>query len=262
MIINWTDIIDIILIAILVYYALSLLKGSRSMQMLIGILFLVAIYYVSQFLQLRSLHWILKNLFGYFVLTIIILFQQEVRMALANIGIPFFKRRRKSKSDYLEDIILAVETLSSRKIGAIIIFERELGLKNYISTGVPIEASISYDLLLSIFVPQSPLHDGAVIIRGDKIAAAACYLPLTTAPHLAKELGTRHRAAIGITEETDAIAIVVSEETGTISFVAEGNIKRNLSPKILHSIIKDYLFRKSKEIIRVEDAKNQASAVE
>jgi len=262
MIISWTDIIDIILIAFLIYYALSLLKGSRSMQMLIGILILVAIYYISQILQLRSLHWILKNLFGYFVLTIIILFQQEIRMALANIGIPFFKRGSKAKSDYTEDVILAVETLSSRKIGAIIIFERELGLKNYIDTGVPIGAKVSYDLLLSIFIPQSPLHDGAVIIKGDKIAAAACYLPLTTAAHLAKELGTRHRAAIGITEETDALAVVVSEETGIISFVSEGNIQRNLSPKVLYDILRDSIFGKKDKKLRVGDAQDKASVIE
>ncbi|OGF58720.1 MAG: TIGR00159 family protein [Candidatus Fischerbacteria bacterium RBG_13_37_8] len=259
MIFSWTDSLDIILIAVLIYYVLSILKGTRSMQMLIGILFLVGIYYASQILHLRSLHWLLKNLFGYFVLTIIILFQQEIRMALANIGIPFFKRRTKFPADFVEDIILAAESLSSKKIGAILVFEREIGLKNYITTGVPIDAVISYDLLLSIFMPKSPLHDGAVIIQGNKIAAAACYLPLTTEAHLAKELGTRHRAAIGITEETDAIAIVISEETGIISFVCSGAIKRNLELKALQSLLIEFLFGKKKRDMKVQDAQNQAT---
>jgi len=262
MILYWSDILDIILIAILIYYVLSLLKGSRSMQMLIGILFLVGIYYLSQILHLRSLHWLLKNLFGYFVLTIIILFQQEIRMALATIGIPFFKRRTKQSAEFIQDIILTAESLSSKKIGAIMVFEREMGLKDYITTGVPVDALVSYDLLMNIFTPLTPLHDGAVIMQGSKIAGAACYLPLTTAPHLAKELGTRHRAAIGITEETDAIAIVISEETGIISFVYNGIIKRNLEHKSLQSMLNEFLFNKKKVEVKIENAKDQTAAVE
>lgn len=262
MVLYWTDILDIILIAVLIYYVLSLLKGSRSMQMLIGILFLVAIYYISQILHLRSLHWLLKNLFGYFVSTIIILFQQEIRMALATIGIPFFRRRTKKSAEFIQDIILTAESLSSKRIGAIIVFEREMGLKDYITTGVPIDALVSYDLLLNVFTPLTPLHDGAVIIQGDKIAGAACYLPLTTLPHLAKELGTRHRAAIGITEETDAVAIVISEETGIISFVHNGIIKRNLEHKSLQALLDEFLFHKKKVEEKVENAENQTAIAE
>jgi diadenylate cyclase len=193
------------------------------------------------------------------VLTLIILFQQEIRIALATIGIPFFKRRQKLPKSFIEDIILAVESLSSKKIGAIIVFEKEIGLKNYIDTGVPLDAVISYDILLSIFMPKSPLHDGAVIIQGNKIAAAACYLPLTTEAHLAKELGTRHRAAIGLTEETDAIAIVVSEETGIISFVNSGKIERDLDSVKLQNLLREHLFGEKKIDEKMENAESQES---
>ncbi len=262
MIISWTDILDIIIIAILIYYILSLIKGTRTMQTLVGVIFLVIIYYASQLLNLRSLHWILRNLFGYFVLTLIILFQQEIRMALATIGIPFFKKRHKLPANYIEDVILATESLSSKKIGAIIVFEREIGLKNYIDSGIPLEAIISYDILLSIFMPKSPLHDGAVIIQGNKIAAAACYLPLTTEAHLAKELGTRHRAAIGITEETDAVVIVVSEETGKISFVSAGKIKRDLDLNTLQDILISYLFGKGKMDVKSQNIESQETVTQ
>lgn len=262
MIIGWTDVLDIIIITVLIYYVLSLIKGTRTMQTLVGVILLVIVYYASQLLHLRLLHWILRNLFGYFVLTLIILFQQEIRMALARIGIPFFRKRQKLPANFIEDIILAVESLSSKKIGAIIVFEKEIGLKNYISTGIPLDSLISYDILLSIFMPKSPLHDGAVIIQGNKIAAAACYLPLTTEAHLAKELGTRHRAAIGITEETDAAVIVVSEETGKISFVYSGKIIRDIDLNALQDALIINLFEKGKPNGEIQESKTQETVTE
>lgn len=262
MIIGWTDVFDIVIIAILIYYVLFLIKGTRTMQTLVGVIFLVIIYYASQLMHLRSLHWILRNLFGYFVLTLIILFQQEIRMALARIGIPFLRRRQKLHASFLEDVILAAESLSSKRIGAIIVFEREIGLKNYISTGIPLDSLISYDILLSIFMPKSPLHDGAVIIQGNKIAAAACYLPLTTEAHLAKELGTRHRAAIGITEETDAVVIVISEETGKISFVYSGKMKGDVDLNTLQDMLITNLFGRGKPNGEIQESKTQETVTE
>ncbi len=173
---------------------------------------------------------------GYIVFAVIVLFQSDIRRALAHLGrAPFFRYFAKPESaeESIEEMVVAASMLSSQHVGAIIAVERQIGLRNYIEGGIPLDAVMTYDLLVSIFQLDSPLHDGAVIVQNDRIAAAACFLPLTVNPKLSKELGSRHRAAIGLTEENDSLAIVVSEETGRISLVADGQIERGLDPDAL-----------------------------
>jgi diadenylate cyclase len=187
---------------------------------------------------------VIRNLAGYVVFAIIVLFQADIRRALAHFGRgPFFRyfERSSSAEETIEELVVAVTTLASRRVGAIIVVERQIGLRNYIEGGIPLDAMVTYDLLASIFQPGSPLHDGAVIVQGDRIAAAACFLPLSVNPRVSRDLGTRHRAAIGITEENDAIAIVVSEETGTISLVIDGNLDRGLNGDVLRARLRSLL---------------------
>ena len=221
---------DVFIVSALIYQILLLIRGTRAVQMALGLGFLVLFFYLSRWLHLETMQWILTNILPYFVFGIIVLFAAEIRRALANIGKnPLI---RKFSQDPLresyEEIVLAATTLSSQRIGGLIVIERDIGLKNYIESGVAVDAALSYDLLVTLFSPGAPLHDGAVIVQKDRITAAACFLPLTVNPKLSKELGTRHRAAIGVTEESDAVVIVVSEETGIISIVVGGKIERNL----------------------------------
>ncbi len=179
--------------------------------------FLIGLFFVSRWLQLETVNWVIRNLAAYVVFAIIVLFQADIRRALAHFGrAPFFRyfERAPSADETIEELVMAATTLAARRIGAIIVIERQIGLRNYIEGGIPLDATVTYDLLASIFQPGSPLHDGAVIVQGDRIAAAACFLPLSVNPQVSRELGTRHRAALGLTEENDAVAIVVSEETG------------------------------------------------
>jgi diadenylate cyclase len=181
---------------------------------------------------------------------VIVLFQSDIRRALAHLGrAPFFRyfTRPESAEETVEELIVAASMLSSQHIGAIIAIERQIGLRNYIEGGIPLDATLTYDLLLSIFQRESPLHDGAVIVQDDRIAAAACFLPLTVNPKLGKELGSRHRAAIGLTEENDAVAIVVSEETGVISVVAEGQIERALDADALRDRLRSLVLQRRGE---------------
>jgi len=233
------DLIDIFLVAFVIYRFLLLIKGTRGMQMAVGIEFLVLFYYVAKLGQLQATEWLLTNFLTYIVFAIIVLYQMEIRRGLAQIGrTPLWRRfaGRRPREPY-EEIILAATTLSAQKIGGLIVIEGAIGLKNYIETGIRLDALLTYDLLVSIFNPRVPLHDGAVIVQSDRVAAAGCYLPLTLDPQLSKELGTRHRAGIGITEETDALAIIVSEETGTISAAVDGTIQRNLDSTALREVI-------------------------
>ncbi|HEY3130865.1 MAG TPA: diadenylate cyclase CdaA [Acidobacteriota bacterium] len=234
--ISIVDVIDILVVAVLMYRVLLLIRGTRGMQMTVGMISLALVYYVSRHFQLRTIQWILANFLTYFVFAIIVIYQAEIRRGLAYIGRSPLLRRfsREVKKEAFEEIVLAATTLATRRIGGLIVLEGEIGLKNYVDAGIKLEAALTYDLLVTIFSPQTPLHDGAVIIEQDRIAAAACFLPLTLDPYLSKDLGTRHRAAIGITEETDAIAIVISEETGKISAVIGGKITRSLDgPSLL-----------------------------
>lgn len=242
--ITWWDVLDIMIVSILVYELLKLIRGTRAVQMAIGITFIVGLFYLSRGLQLETLNWLIRNIVGYVVFAAIVLMQADIRRALVHIGrAPIFRRFAATErdDDTIEELMVAVTTLASRQVGAIIVVERSIGLRNYIESGIPLDSRITYDLLVSIFQPASPLHDGAVIVQGDRIAAAACFLPLTVNPRLSRDLGSRHRAAIGVTEENDAVAIVVSEETGHISLVTDGDIERRVGADALRARLRALL---------------------
>jgi diadenylate cyclase len=198
--------------------------------------FLIGLFFLSEWLQLETVNWLIRNLAAYVVVAIIVLFQSDIRRALAHFGrAPFFRyfERATSTDETLEELVTAATTLSARRIGAIMVVERQIGLRNYIEGGIPLDATVTYDLMATIFQPGSPLHDGATIVQGDRVAAAACFLPLSVNPRVSRELGTRHRAAIGLTEENDAVAIVVSEETGNISVAIAGDLERGVTADAL-----------------------------
>jgi diadenylate cyclase len=242
--IGWRDVVDIALVSLLIYEVLTLIRGTRAVQMAVGTGLAVALFYVSQIAQLETVNWLIRNMIGYVVFAAIVLFQSDIRRALAHLGrAPFFRYLAKGETvdETIEEVAVAAQMLSRERTGAIIIVERQIGLRNYVEGGIPLDAQISYDLLVSIFQPGSPLHDGAVIIQENRLSAAACFLPLTVNPRLTKDLGTRHRAAIGLTEENDAIAVVVSEETAWISLVTEGRIERNINPDQLRTRLRQLL---------------------
>ena len=229
--IGWWDLADIIVVSVIIYEVLKLIRGTRAVQMVLGAGVLVALFYGSQWGHLEATNWLIRNLFGYVVFAVIVLFQSDIRRGLAHLGrarlFRYFEKEE-SAEESIEEVVVAANMLAAQRIGAIIALERQVGLRSYIEGGIRLDAVLTYDLLLSIFQPTSPLHDGAVIVQGDKVAAAACFLPLTVNPRLGKELGSRHRAAIGLTEENDSVAIVVSEESGCISVVVDGQIERGL----------------------------------
>jgi diadenylate cyclase len=233
--VTFWDVIDILIVSLIVYELLKLIRGTHAVQMALGIAVIVGMFYFSRGFQLETLNWLIRNVVGYVVFAAIVLMQGDIRRALVHIGrAPFFRAFRRfdrpvPDDDIVEELVVAANTLSTRRTGALIVIERSIGLRNYIEGGIPLDARLTYDLLVSIFQPTSPLHDGAVIVQADRIAAAACFLPLTINPRLSRELGSRHRAALGITEENDAIAIVVSEETGVISLVMNGDLERGLT---------------------------------
>jgi len=223
-------IIDVGLVAVLIYQFLILVRGTRAAPMLVGVAALGLAFYFARLGELRTLDWLLSTLLPYVVFALIVVFQSEIRHALANLGSRLsLMRSSSSVADVYDDIVLAANLFSQNQTGALIVIEREIGLRTYIESGVALDARLSYDLLATIFRPSAPLHDGAVIVQRDRIAAAACFLPLSMNPVLSTQLGTRHRAAIGITEETDAVAIIVSEETGTISVAVAGSVERELT---------------------------------
>lgn len=227
--------LDILIIAVLIYYVLKLLRGTRAVQMVVGIALLVLFYRVAQWARLEMVEWLLTTLLPYVAIALIVLFQPEIRRALSRVGrnLTLLKFTAHSPKSAYDDIIMAVGYFSQHRIGALLVIERHAGLRTYIESGIPLDAKLSYDLLLSVFRPGSPMHDGAVIIQGSRAAAAACFLPLSLNPLISKKLGTRHRAAIGITEESDAVVVLVSEETGAISLAAAGAIETNLTPEEL-----------------------------
>ncbi len=232
------DLIDIAIVAFLIYRFLLLMRGTRGVQMTFGIVMLLLFYWVTRYYRLTAVQWLLSNVLTYIVFAIIVLYQSEIRRGLAGIGkTSIWGRQRRRGNDGFEEIVLAATTLASKKIGALVVLERDIGLRNYVESGIALDAMLTYDLLVTIFSPNTPLHDGAVIVQHNRIEAAGCFLPLTLDPFLSKELGTRHRAAIGITEETDAVAIIVSEETGTISLAIGGRITRNLDGATLRAAL-------------------------
>jgi uncharacterized protein (TIGR00159 family) len=246
--VDWWDLVDILVVALIVYEVLKLIRGTRAVQMALGAAVFVGLFYASQWGHLETVNWLIRNLAGYVVFAIIVLFQSDIRRALAHLGrAPFFRyfAKEESAEESIEELVMATSMLSAQQIGAIIAIERQIGLRNYIEGGIPLDATMTYDLLLSVFQPSSPLHDGAVIVQGDRVAAAACFLPLTVNPKLSKQLGSRHRAAIGLTEENDSVAIVVSEETGDISLVADGQIERRLDADALRARLRTLLMQRS-----------------
>ncbi len=239
------NILDIALVFLIVYTVLKLVRGTRAVPMAAGIAAFALLYWLAAKRDLATLEFVLRGALLYLGVAIIVLFQSEIRQALVSLGnqirLPLFQTRQRGQfgEGVYDEIVLAATTLASTKTGALVVIERGVGLKNVIDGGVRLDAELSYDLLVTIFNPATPLHDGAIIVRRHRVAAAACFLPLTLNPRLAKDLGTRHRAAIGITEDTDAVAVVVSEETGLISFVQGGQIKRGLDATRLRTHISE-----------------------
>jgi diadenylate cyclase len=236
------NIADIALVFLIVYTVLKLVRGTRAAPMAAGIAAFALLYWLAVNQDLATLEFVLRGGLLYIGVAIIVLFQSEIRQALISFGnrfrMPFTRRHRGQFGEGVYDeIVLAATTLASTKTGALVVIERGVGLKNVTDGGVKLDAELSYDLLVTIFNPTTPLHDGAVVVRRHRVAAAACFLPLTLNPRLSKDLGTRHRAAIGITEDSDAVAVVVSEETGLISFVQAGQIKRGLDATKLRAAI-------------------------
>jgi len=241
------DVVDILIVSILIYEALKLIRGTRAMQMAIGSLLVIVLLYLSQAFPLRTVGWLIRNVLAYVVFAAIVLFQSDIRRALSHLGrAPFFRYfgRSERAAETIEEVITAAGMLAKARVGAIIVFEREIGLRNYVESGIPIDANVSYDLLTTIFQPATPLHDGAVIISEDRIAAASCFLPLTVNPRLDRDLGTRHRAALGLTEESDALAVVVSEERGEISLSRHGQIARGLTTDDLRLRLQTLILQK------------------
>ena len=238
------SIIDILLVAIIIYEFLALIRGTRASLMVVGVAGLGLVFYLSRLGNLTALNWLISTLLPYTVFALIVVFAAEIRQALARLGRGLtLSRAPGSEADAYDDIVLAANLFCQNQTGALIIIEREIGLRTYIESGVPLDARLSYDLLATIFRPSAPLHDGAVIVQNDRIAAAACFLPLSMNPVLSTQLGTRHRAGIGVTEETDAIAVIVSEETGSISLAVSGKIERDLSVDQLRDRLGELLRR-------------------
>ena len=230
--VGWWDLLDIAIVSFIFYEFLKLIRGTRAVQMAAGSLLIVGLFYLSRLVPLQTVNWMIRNMLVYVAFAAIVIFQSDIRRALAHFGqAPFFRyfNRQEAANETIEELVVAATMLSSQRTGAIIAIEREIGLRNYIESGIPIDATLTYDLLVTIFQTGSPLHDGAVIVQEDRIAAAACFLPLSVNPRVSRELGTRHRAAIGLTEENDAVAIVVSEERGHIGLAMNGRIERALS---------------------------------
>lgn len=253
--------IDIALVFIIVYVVLKLFRGTRAVPTLVGMVILALLYWLAITQELATLEFVLRYAVGFIGIAIIVLFQSEIRQALiyfaSRVRFPILKKQRgQFGGSVYDEIVLALTTLASEKTGALIVIERNVGLRNFIDAGVQLDAQISYDLLVTIFDPATPLHDGAVVIQNERIAAASVFLPLTKNPEISRELGTRHRAAIGITEGSDAISLVVSEETGLITYVEAGQVTRNIDPTQLRRLLLDAL-----DIPLVESRRDTAKAM-
>jgi diadenylate cyclase len=240
---SWTAVLDILIVSFLIYQLLQFIRGTHAVQMALGGLALLLLYPISYGLNLETVNWLFRTFLPYVVFGVIVVFQAEIRKVLAHLGKlpPMGAFAAKRTEDVVDEVVLAATALASQRTGAIVVVERDMGLRSYIETGIALDALVTYDLLISIFNPGTPLHDGAVVIQGNRIAAAACFLPLTVNPQLSRELGSRHRAAIGVTEDTDAVAVVVSEETGLVSLVVGGEIRRNFDGRTLKQALLEAL---------------------
>lgn len=239
-------IIDILLVSFVIYKLIMIIRGTKAVQLLKGIFVIVAVWFLSSFFGLTTLQWVMNQALTWGFLAVIIIFQPELRRALEQLGRGrIFARssvpEQKEISHTIDAIIKSVSYMAKRRIGALLSLERETGMGDYIETGIPLNAQVSSELLINIFIPNTPLHDGAVIMNDHEIKAAACYMPLSESPFISKELGTRHRAALGISEVTDSITVVVSEETGHISLTKNGELHRNLSIETLKELLEQEL---------------------
>lgn len=252
-----SSIVDILLVWYVIYKLIMVIRGTKAVQLLKGIFVILLVRIVSEFLGLKTLSWMMEQAITWGFLAIIIIFQPELRRALEQLGRGKFFSRSSSMVDEdpekaITAILKATDYMAKRRIGALISIERETGMGDYIETGIHLDSMISSELLINIFIPNTPLHDGAVIIQKNNVAAAACYLPLSESPFISKELGTRHRAALGISEVTDSLTVVVSEETGNISLTKNGELYRDLKAEEFKEIL-------SKELL-VNNKTKQASS--
>ena len=240
---RWQDAVDILLLAVVIYSGINLIRGTRAVPMLIGLGVLYGVYFASGRLEIYTINVLLQNLLGWSLILVFIVFQNDIRRALTQVGTgPLFSSAdRIAQSQAVEELVKGVTAMASRRVGALIVLQNEVGLNEYIEVGTLLDAQVSKELVASIFIPGSPIHDGALIIQHGRITAAGCFLPLTTNPTVSKTLGTRHRAAIGLTEETDAVAIVVSEEDGMVSLVREGKITRDVDASALRTTLQRLL---------------------
>ena len=243
--------LDILIVATLIYSLLKLLRGTRAVQMLVAVAMLVLFDWGARWARLEMVEWLLTTLLPYVAIALIILFQPEIRRALSRVGrnLSMLKFTSHNPKAIYDDIVMAAEYFSQNRIGALIVVERQAGLRTYIESGIPLDAKLSYDLLVSIFRPGSPLHDGAAIIEGSRVAAAGCFLPLSLNPMISKQLGTRHRAAIGVTEDSDCIVVLVSEETGAMSVASGGAIETKLTPEELSDRLSEMASRRRNTMV-------------
>jgi uncharacterized protein (TIGR00159 family) len=254
------DALDIALVALAIYWVLALIRGTRAVQILVGLLVLLGANLASEIFQLVTLRLILETFLSSAVLIIIVVFQQDIRRALARVGRGFFAAvSARQESQMLEEVVRAAQALSQRRVGGLIVLERETGLEDQLEAGTPLDANVAKELLISLFQPSSPLHDGAVVIQRGRLASAGCILPLTARAEVAEGLGTRHRAALGITEETDAVAVVVSEQTGAISVAMGGEIAGDLDAPRLRVLLRDILSGEPRELARAAEASSAES---
>ena len=244
-------VLDILIIAIVIYYLLKLLRGTRALQMVLAVLLLVVFYKGARWARLEMVEWLLTTLLPYVAIALIVLFQPEIRRALARMGrnLSWGRFSSRNPAEWQDDLVLAAGHFSQNRIGALVVLERDVGLRTYVESGIPLDAALSYDLLLAIFHPASPLHDGAVILQGGRVAAAACFLPLSLNPTISNQLGTRHRAAIGVTEESDAVVVLVSEQTGAIALATGGAIELNLTPEQLTERLASLFARRRSQMV-------------
>ncbi len=238
---RWQDLVDVILMSIIVYRLLLIIKGTKAAHMLMGLGVLLLASLLSSYFELYTVDWLIQSFWAQIVIAIIVLFQPEIRRALAQMGeTPFLQTLTPAEElKSLEEIVRATIALANRKIGALIAIERETSLKDFVEIGVPLDAKVSKEILLSAFHPTSPIHDGAVVIKGNRIVAAGCFLPIIMSPDISKSLGTRHRAALGLSEETDAVILIVSEETGTVSMAIQGKLETHLDMGTLRDTLTD-----------------------
>jgi diadenylate cyclase len=245
--VRWQDVVDILLMSIILYRLLLIIKGTKAAHMLMGLGVLLLASVLSRYFELFTVDWLIQSFWAQIVIAIIVLFQPEIRRALAQMGETPFLLTPAEELRSLEEIVRASIALANRRIGALIAIERETTLKDFVEIGTALDAKVSKEVLLSIFHPTSPIHDGAAVIRGNRIVAAGCFLPITMNPAISKSLGTRHRSALGLSEETDAVVLVVSEETGTVSMAMKGQLQTHLDMGALRDILTELFAAKRKK---------------